>query len=197
MIQSNWLSTGNLDKFLESIKDSSLVDESELYAKALKGQLTGELAQFSQQIIELYQKNITAVYDAVTKLVSGESTSESVIATQTNKNLIEKILGRTLADSEMGQAIQITAENAAEKFDDTLNALLQDESYTWKGRIESAGKLWEAAFSTSNFRLDALKSAINSSFEDLDFTTWGALPESIKTLADYNTKTGKFFISLN
>lgn len=199
MIQSNWLSTGNLDKFLKSIKDDSAknINESELYTKALKGELTGELAQFSQQIIELYQKNTKAVYDAVTNLISGQSVSESVVVTRTNKGLLEKILGEPLDESKIGQVIQIPAENAAKNFDKTLYSLLGDQSYSWKARVEAAGKLWEGAFSSSNFRLDTLKSAINSSFQDLDFATWGALPDSIKTLADYNTTTGKFFISLN
>lgn len=197
MIQSNWLATGNLDKFLSEIKDGDKVNKSQLYTKALKGELTGELAQFSQQIIELYQKNIKAVYDAVTNLISGQSISESVIVTDTNRALLEKILDKSLDDSQIGQVVQIPAEKAAENFDKTLYSLLGDQSYSWKARVEAAGKLWEGAFSSSNFRLDALKSAINSSFQDLDFATWGALPDSIRTLADYNTTTGKFFMSLN
>ena len=198
VIAQHYLSIGDIQHFITSINEiegqKKIENKEALYKAALEGTLEGYYAQFQDDILKFFQDGIENVYKGAEKVLKGEVQGAAITVTQGNAKLLETLTGISVEfnPEDPTQTVVLTAQQIEEHWDAWLEYLAADGKYT-ADQLSDMQKLYKARFSTNIF--DSLKTAITS-YKGFEFSTWGDLPDTIKTLATFDQKIGKWVLDI-
>lgn len=191
------LQTGHVNEFVQLVNQFDGVDDKtwdQIVADYKNNSLPDAMKIYEGSIKKYLEQSLTPIYDAASRLLSGQSREEGILVTSKNKNLLNKIGEKEGKTWEEGQTAYLTIDNIRDGWQDIVNTLGEDAALSLRQKREYAAKLWNSQFENNAF--DTFDTAI-SSWDKMDFSTWLALPKAMQNIVDFTSSTGKGILDLN